>query len=71
MQRLGLRDFRKHIGLTVTEFARRVGVSPSLVCRIELGRASAYPKFRRLSAEVLGLPEHVVWQGHMEPPQGM
>jgi DNA-binding XRE family transcriptional regulator len=60
--RLGLRDFREHLGLSLAEFARRLGVSSSLVCRIELGREQAYPKFRRRAAEVLGIPEGIIWR---------
>ena len=60
---LNLRDFREHAGLTLTGFARRLGLSPSLVCRIERGREAPYPKFRRRAAEVLGLPEEVLFRG--------
>ena len=60
---LGLRDFREHAGLTLSGFARRLGLSPSLVCRIERGREAPYPKFRRKAAEVLGVPEEVLFRG--------
>lgn len=35
-----LRDARKRIGLSVDEMAEKLGVVPSTVCRIEVGRSS-------------------------------
>ena len=59
---LDLRDFREHMGLTLTQFAELLGLSPSLVCRVELGREAPYPRFRRRAAEVLGIPESVLFR---------
>lgn len=56
-----LRVVRKALGISQAEFSRRLGIDASAVCRIELGEARPWPKFRRDAAAVLEVPEHVLF----------
>jgi len=48
-------------GVSGRELARRCGVDPSLVSRIEHGELAAWPKFRRLAAEALAVDEALIF----------
>ena len=56
-----LRVLREARALSQSDCARQMGVNRSLVCRVELGQAAPYPKFRRRAAEILNLPEEIVF----------
>jgi transcriptional regulator with XRE-family HTH domain len=56
-----LRQVRERSGLTQREFASQIDVAASLVCRVELGRIAPWPRFRRRAAEVLGVPERLLF----------
>jgi len=56
-----LRAIRQSLGLTLTEFARRVGVSHPIVSRVERGELRPYPKFRRQAAKVLRVREEILF----------
>lgn len=50
-----IRRYRRRLGMTIEEFADRVGVSPQQISRVELGlNSSPLPRLQRM-AEVLGV----------------
>lgn len=53
---LKLRDARKRRGLTMKETAAAIGISESLLCRIERGNRRATPALERRACAYLGLP---------------
>jgi transcriptional regulator with XRE-family HTH domain len=61
-----LRFARQQAGLTLTEFARELGMNKGLVSRLERGEARPWPSFRRRAAEILGVQEVALFgqQGH-------
>ena len=50
-----LREIRKSQGLTVAELARRTGLHPTTLFDLEAGRRYAYPGYRSLLSETLGV----------------
>lgn len=56
-----LRAVRLALAVSQAELARRIGVDPSLVCRVELGQSRPYPRFRRAAAEALGVAESALF----------
>ena len=61
-----LRIVREARGLTGRELARRCGVHPSLVSKIEHGAVRPWPAFRRRAAESLGVDEALLFG---QPPR--
>jgi transcriptional regulator with XRE-family HTH domain len=61
-----LRFARQQSGLTLTEFARQLGMNKGLVSRLERGEARPWPSFRRRASEALGVSEAALFggQGH-------
>jgi transcriptional regulator with XRE-family HTH domain len=53
--------WRGQAGLSQAELGRRTGYRASVVCSIERGRATAWPKFRRAVAAALDVPEAVIF----------
>ncbi len=53
---------RRRAGLTIKKLAEKLKVSNSLVCQIEKGARKPYPKFKRGVAEILGVPEKVLFE---------
>jgi HTH-type transcriptional regulator, competence development regulator len=51
-----LREIRAQRGVSVREVARKVGVNPSYVSRVERGEKQASPAFRRRLAEHYEVP---------------
>ena len=56
MRRRRLRAARLEKELTVAELARRTGLHPTVIFELESGRRKAYPKYKKLLSEVLGVP---------------
>jgi len=52
-----LRARRTELNLSQAELGRRMGIDPSIVRHVEAGRLKAYPRFRRVAAALLGMPE--------------
>ena len=53
--RLKLKEVRKAKGFTVAELARRTNIHPTTIFDLEAGRRFAYPKYRRLLSQELGV----------------
>ena len=51
-----LREVRKSQNLSVAELSRQTGLHPTTIFDLEGGRRCAYPKYRRLLSEALGVP---------------
>lgn len=61
-----LRSIRVMRGLSQRELARRMGLSASLVCRVEVGAIRPWPKFCREAAAVLGVDQALLFGGTRE-----
>jgi len=61
LESLKLTLFRKR--MTQAELARRVGVSDTHISRLILGQARCRAALRRRIAEILGVPEGVLFPG--------
>ncbi len=58
-----MRLIRNARGLSQKELARRAGVDPSTISRLENGHQAAYGVTRGRLARVLGLPEAEIFPG--------
>jgi transcriptional regulator with XRE-family HTH domain len=56
-----VRDERIRQGLTLADLSRRTGITYSTLCNLEKGRCYAWPKYRRLISEALGVEESVLF----------
>ena len=56
-----LREVRIRQKLSLTELSRRTGVAVPTLCNLEKGRCYAWPKYRRLISEALGVKESVLF----------
>lgn len=56
-----LRAVRVAMKLTVAELSRRTGIHPTTLFDLEAGRRHAYPKYRRLLEEALGMPAEALF----------
>jgi transcriptional regulator with XRE-family HTH domain len=56
-----LATIRQARGMSGAELARRCGIHRSLVSKLEHGRITSWPAFRRRAAEVLGVDEQLLF----------
>jgi transcriptional regulator with XRE-family HTH domain len=58
IQSLGakVRMLREQLGLTLREFSRRTGISPSFLCEVESGRRNPGPERLEKISETLNVP---------------
>jgi transcriptional regulator with XRE-family HTH domain len=56
-------EIRRQFGYTVTELAEAVGYSHAYVSQVEGGQTAPSPKYRRAVAELLEVPEVLLFPG--------
>lgn len=49
--------------MSVREVAKEMGITANSYYVVESGKVYAWPKFRRDVAKVLGVPEHLLFEG--------
>lgn len=49
-------------GFSRTQLAIRIGIHPATLGKVEAGHIPAFPRYRRLLSEALGLPEEVLFE---------
>lgn len=61
-----LRKVLEDRGISQTFIARQAGVTPQYVNQVLTGKLAPSPRFRRRTAEVLEVPEHLLFPGEQE-----
>ena len=56
-----LREERLEQNIRLVDLSKRTGLPVSTLCNLEKGRCYAWPKYRRLLSEALGVKESVLF----------
>ena len=57
-----LQKIREERGLSRTQLSLKIGIHPATYGKVESGKWPAYPKYRRLLAAALDVPEDELFQ---------